>query len=56
MLRASNQAELVATERSRYNDDLKAESNKVKTLKGSLKLSKAKMGELEKERDEAWRR
>lgn len=53
MLRASNKAELVAVERSRYHDDQKAEREKVRSLKTSLKTAKARMAELEKGQDEA---
>lgn len=53
MLRAFNKAELTTAERSRYHDDPKAEREKTKSLRGRLKLVKAKVAELEKERDEA---
>lgn len=53
MLRASNKAEHVVAERSRYHDDLNAEREKVRSLKTSLKAAKARAAELEKERDEA---
>lgn len=49
----SNKAEFVAVERSRYCDDLKAERDKMKSLKTSLKATKARVAELEKEKDEA---
>lgn len=53
LLRASKKAELVAAKRSRYHDDLKAEREKVKSLKTSLKAARARAAELEEERDEA---
>ncbi|KAI8550496.1 hypothetical protein RHMOL_Rhmol06G0111500 [Rhododendron molle] len=53
LLRASNQVELLVAERTRYRDDIKTERDKAKSLKNSLKLAKAKIAELEKERDEA---
>ncbi|KAI8530177.1 hypothetical protein RHMOL_Rhmol11G0035500 [Rhododendron molle] len=53
LLWASNQAELLAAERTRYRDDMKAERDKAKSLKNSLKLANAKLVELKKERDEA---
>lgn len=53
MLQASNKAMLEATERSHYLNDLKAEREKNKTLRGSLKVAKARAGQLEEERNEA---
>lgn len=53
LLQASNKATLEAVERSRYRNDLKAEHEKVKTLKGSLKVAEAKTEQLEEERNEA---
>lgn len=53
MLRASNKSELVAAERSLYHDDLKAEREKVRSLKASLKTAKARVAKLEKGQDEA---
>lgn len=47
LLNASNKATLVAAERSRYRSDLKAEREKVKVLEDSLKMAKAKAGEIE---------
>ncbi|KAI8530297.1 hypothetical protein RHMOL_Rhmol11G0045600 [Rhododendron molle] len=51
-LPASNQVELVATERTRYHEDLKAEREKVRSYKGSLKTAKARIAEMEKEKEE----
>lgn len=48
----SNKAELVIAERSRYCDDLLTERDKVKSLKTSLNMAKARIAQLEKERDE----
>ncbi|XP_058215027.1 spindle pole body component 110-like [Rhododendron vialii] len=53
LLQASNKAELVTAERSRYHDDLKTERERVKSLKTSLKVAKACVAELEKEKNEA---
>ncbi|XP_058216136.1 uncharacterized protein LOC131327138 [Rhododendron vialii] len=52
LLRASNKAELVSAERSRYREDLKTERDKVKTLKSNLKVAKAHAAELEAEKVE----
>lgn len=53
LLQAFNKAELTTAERSHYHDDLKAEHEKVKLLKTSLKTAKARAANLEKEIDEA---
>lgn len=53
LLRAFSKAELTTAEKSRYENDLKAERDKTKTLRHGLKVAKAKVVELEKERDEA---
>ncbi|KAI8550787.1 hypothetical protein RHMOL_Rhmol06G0134300 [Rhododendron molle] len=52
ILRASQQVELVVAERGRYIDDLKAEREKSRSYKGSLKTAKAQIVELEKEKEE----
>ncbi|KAI8550430.1 hypothetical protein RHMOL_Rhmol06G0106100 [Rhododendron molle] len=53
LLRTSNKAELVTAKRSRYHEDLKAECEKVRSVKTSVKATKARVTEMEKERDEA---
>ncbi|KAI8560124.1 hypothetical protein RHMOL_Rhmol04G0231600 [Rhododendron molle] len=52
ILRAYKKAELVAVERARNYDDLKAEREKVRSYKGSLKMVKTQIAELEKEKEE----
>ncbi|XP_058189243.1 uncharacterized protein LOC131306830 [Rhododendron vialii] len=52
LLRSSINAELVLAERTRFHEDLKVEHEKVRSYKGSLKMAKAQIAELEKERDE----
>lgn len=53
LLQPSNKATLKAAERSRYRNDLKAEREKNKTLRGSLKVAEAKSEQLREERDKA---
>ncbi|KAI8568020.1 hypothetical protein RHMOL_Rhmol02G0166200 [Rhododendron molle] len=52
ILCASNQAELVAVERTCYHEDLKVEREKVRSYKGNLKTAKARIAEMEKEKEE----
>ncbi|KAI8568472.1 hypothetical protein RHMOL_Rhmol02G0202500 [Rhododendron molle] len=56
LLRVSKKAKLVTAERSRYRDDLMIERDKVKSMKTGLKGAKARIAQLEKERDKASRR